>query len=228
MKIKSLSPLLALLFTVSVAQAQMELVHETERTMSFGIRPCFRLEFGKIEVDIIENVWKDFAKENFDAKLKKSKGEWTATSLNTAFMGEEPYAIYSTIEKNGDKTALTVWVDAGSYFLNRRDNRVSTQEMTRKLKQCYFDIRRAAIGKELKVAEDELKDLENRQKKLVRENDGLVKDIESWKSKIQRAEQDIVNNQQAQESNMGDQEVQRRKVEEVRRKLENVENEGRQ
>ena len=194
--------------------------------MSLGAKPCFRLEFDKVAVDIIENVWKDFAKENFDAKFKKNKGEWTATGLNSAFMGEEPYAIYSTIEKDGDESALTVWVDAGSYFLNRRDNRVSTQEMARTLKQCYFDVRRAAIGKALKAAEDELKDLENRQKKLVRENDGLVKDIESWKSKIQRAEQDIIKNQQAQESNIGEQEVQRRKVEEVRRKLDNVETEG--
>jgi hypothetical protein len=226
MKLKSLLPLLVMLLSVTVSSAQWDVVRETERMMSFGSRPCFRMEFANTDVAVIESVWKDFAKKNFAAKLKKSKGEWTATKLRSAFMGDSPYALYSTIEKDGDKAALNVWVDAGSYFLNRRENRGRTEEMARSLQQCYFDIRRASIGKELKMAEDKLKELEGRQKKLQKDNESLRKDIESWKSKIQKAEQDIVNNEQSQESNIVDQEAQRRLVEEVRRRLENVENEG--
>jgi sarcosine oxidase delta subunit len=226
MKIKSLLSLLFTLFCAAVAHAQWDVVRETERMMSFGSRPCFRMEFANTDAGVIESVWKDFAKKNFSAKLKKSKGEWTATKLRSAFMGDEPYAIYSTIEKDGDKASLNVWVDAGTYFLNRRDNRGRAEEMARSLQQCYFDIRRASITKDLKAEEDKLKELEGRQKKLQRENEALRKDIENWKSKIQKAEQDIVNNEQSQESNIVDQEAQRRQVEEVRRRLENVENEG--
>jgi len=226
MKLKFLLPLLLTLFCAVSAHAQWDVVRETERMMSFGSRPCFRMEFANTDAGVIENVWKDFAKKNFSAKLKKSKGEWTATKLRSAFMGDEPYAIYSTIEKDGDKASLNVWVDAGTYFLNRRDNRGRAEEMARSLQQCYFDIRRASITKDLKAEEEKLKELEGRQKKLQRENESLRKDIESWKSKIQKAEQDIVNNEQSQESNIVDQEAQRRLVEEVRRRLENVENEG--
>lgn len=226
MKSKSLLLVLfSFLFSV-VSHAQWDVVRETERMMSFGSRPCFRMEFANTDIGVVESVWKDFAKKNFNAKLKKAKGEWTATKLRSSFMGDNPFAIYSTIEKDGDKVSLNVWIDAGTYFLNRRDNKGRSDEMARSLQQCYFDIRRASITKDLKSEEDKLKELENRQKKLQKDGESLRKDIEAWKSKIQKAEQDIINNEQSQESNIVDQEAQRRQVEEIRRRLENVENEG--
>lgn len=221
----SLSSLLLTLFTLPLF-AQFDLVRETERMMSFGSRPGFRMEFVSTDLGTVEEVWKKFAKDNFNAKLKKTKGEWTAPKSKAAFMGEETFTIYSTVEKDGSRTALTVWIDAGSYFLNRKDSPGRTNEMVRTLRQCYLDIRRAAIGKELKAQESLIKDLENRQKKLAKDNDQLRKDIENWESRIQKAKQDIINNEQSQEANLVEQENQRRVLEETRRRLENVESEG--
>lgn len=223
---KNLLPLLIFVALALNLSAQFNPVRESERMMSFGSRPCFRMEFTNTDASIIEENWKKFAKDNFNAKLKKTKGEWTATKLRAAFMGDDMFAVYSTIEKDGPETALTVWIDAGSYFLNRRDNRVRTEDMLRSLRQCYYDIRRAAIGKELKTQENLVKELENKQKRLSKDNDDLRKSIESWESKIQKAKQDIVNNEQAQEANLVEQENQRRVVEETLRRLENVESEG--
>ena len=226
MKNKSLLLLLCSLFFSITAEAQWNVVRETTRMMSFGSRPCFRMEFADTDTKIIENTWKDFARKNFSAKLKKNKGEWAATKLRSAFMGEQPFAIYSTVEKEGNKSSLNVWIDAGTYFLNSRDNRGRAEEMMRSLQQCYFDIRRESISQELKDEENKLKDLEGTQKKLQRDNDALHKDIDSWKAKIQKAEQDLDNNVKSQESNLVDQEAQRRMVEEVKKRLSNVENEG--
>ena len=223
---KNLFPLLIFIALALNSSAQFNPVRESERMMSFGSRPCFRMEFTNTDASTIEENWKKFAKDNFNAKLKKSKGEWTATKLRADFMGDDVFAVYSTIEKDGPETALTVWVDAGAYFLNRRDNRVRTEDMLRSLRQCYYDIRRAAIGKELKTQESLVKELENKQKRLSKDNDDLRKSIESWESKIQKAKQDIVNNEQAQEANLVEQENQRRVVEETLRRLENVESEG--
>lgn len=223
---KNLLPLLIFTLFALKLSAQFDPVRESERMMSFGSRPCFRMEFASTDASTVEDVWKSFAKQNFNAKLKKSKGEWTATKLRAAFMGDDVFAIYSTIEKDGDKTALNVWVDAGSYFLSRRDNRTRTEEMIRSLRQCYYDVRRAAIGKELKAQENQLKELESKQKRLDKENEDLRRSIESWESKIQKAKQDIVNNEQTQEANLVEQENQRRLVDETRRRLENVESEG--
>ncbi|MDO8366306.1 MAG: hypothetical protein Q7T20_05870 [Saprospiraceae bacterium] len=223
---KALLPLLLFAAFALKLSAQFELVRESERMMSFGSRPGFFMEFVNTDAGVVEEVWKKFAKDNFKAKLKKSKGEWTANKLRAAFMGDDVFTLYSTIEKNGDKTSLNVWVDAGSYFLNRRDNKNSTEEMVRMLRQCYFDVRRAAIGKDLKMQENQLKALENKQKKLSKDNDELRRSIESWESRIQKARQDIVNNEQSQETNLVEQENQRSLVEETRRRLENVESEG--
>ncbi len=226
MKNKSLLILLcSVLFSIT-AQAQWNVVRETTRMMSFGSRPCFRMEFADTDIKSIEKIWRDFAKKNYNAKLKKSKNEWTATKLRAAFMGDLPFAIYSTVEQEGNKASLNVWIDAGTYFLNSRDNRSRADEMMRSLQQCYFDIRRESISGDLKDEENKLKDLENTQKKLVRDNETLRKDIESWKAKIQKAEQDLVNNTKSQESNLVDQDAQRRAVEEVNKRLKNVENEG--
>lgn len=214
-----------LLFSLNLL-AQYNPVRESERTMSFGSRPCFRMEFTNTEASVLEDVWKKFAKDTFHAKLKKAKGEWVATKLRAAFMGDEDFSLYSTIEKNGDQVALNVWVDAGAYFLNRRDSRVRTEEMLRTLRQCYFEVRRAAIGKELKMQENQLRELENKQKRLSKENDDLLKNIETWESKIQKARQDIINNEVSQETNLVEQENQRRLLEETLIRLENVENEG--
>ena len=225
MKIKVFFFLFCSVFFISGLYAQWNVVQETQRLMSFGSRPCFRMEFSGTDTKVIEGVWRDFAKKNYNAKLKKKKGEWYATKVQSSFMGSNEFSIYSTVESEGSKNSLNVWVDAGAYFLSSRDNSSRAEEMMRSLRQCYYDIRRAAIQDDLDDEEKKLKDLENKQKKLVRENESLHKDIENWKSRIQKAEQDLVNNVQDQETNLVDQDAQKRIIEEVKQRLNNVENE---
>lgn len=228
MPIRNVFSALILLFAVQLLFAQRgQVVLETQRSMSFGTRPCFRLEFDNAETGLVEDSWKKFAKDRFGAKLKKDKksGEWTASKVNSPVFGET-VTLYSTVEKMQRGAALNVWADYGSYFLNRRDNAGNTEEVARSLRECYYDIRRSVIGQELKVEEDKLKDLEKKQKTLTKDNESLRKDIEDWKMKIRKAEEQIANNEKMQESNLVDQDGQRRLIEEIKRRLENVENEG--
>ena len=227
MHMKFLFPFLLLLLSASALTAQWNTVIETERMMSFGSRPSFRLEFTNTSAGTVEDMWKDYAKKNFGAKLKKDKksGEWAATGLKSAMMGEDAFSIYSTIEKNDANAAINIWFDAGSYFLSRRDNPGRTEEVSRALRQFYVDVRRAAITDELKAQEDKLKDMDKKQKSMQKDNDSLRKDIETWKAKIAKAEDDIVKNEREQEQNLVNQEAQRRAIEAVRQRLNNVENE---
>lgn len=227
MCIKRMFPLLLLILAATAASAQWNVVIETERMMSFGSRPGFRLEFTNTETGTVETLWKDFVKENFKGKLKKDRktDEWVATGLKSAMMGDDAFGIYSTIEKTDKGSALNVWIDAGSYFLNRRDNPGHTEEVTRSLRQFYLDVRRSAIGQEMKEEENKLKELEAKQKKLAKDNDNLHKDIDSYKAKIKKAEEDLVKNNKDQETTILDTEAQRRQIEAVKRRLDNVENE---
>lgn len=211
----------------SIASAQWNVVQESDRNMSFGSRPAFRMDFANADAGMVEDLWKDFAKKAYAAKLKKDKksGEWAANGLKSAVMGDDPFSIYSTIEKTSNGSVLTVWYDAGTYFLNRRDNAGRAEEVSRSLKTFYYDVRRATIAKEVKVEEDKLKDLEKRQKSLQKDNDSLRKDIENWKAKIKKAEEDIVKNEQDQEVTIKDQETQRKSILSVQERMKNVENE---
>jgi hypothetical protein len=211
----------------STLSAQWNMVQETERNMSFGSRPCFRLEFAKADPSLVEDLWKDYVKNNFKGKLKRDKGsgEWFATGLKSNMMDGDVFGVYSTIDKSDKGTVLTVWIDAGTYFLSRRENSGKTEEVSRSLRTYYFDVRRAQIGKEIKDQEAKLKDMDLKQKKLQKENESLRKDIEAYKAKLKKAEDDVVKNEKDQETTILDTEAQRKVLEDIHRRLDNVENE---
>ncbi|MFN4081129.1 MAG: coiled-coil domain-containing protein [Saprospiraceae bacterium] len=221
--------LVSFLFTtLTPLLAQFGPVQEVEKNMSFGMRPCFRLDIPGAEPRMVEDMWKEFARKNFNAKLKKDKksGEWVANQLNSPIIGATPFSIYSAVEKSGkENAAINIWFDLGSGFLNRRDHARSADEMSRLLRQFYFDVRRVVINNEIKAEEDKLKALDARHKKLVKDLDALNKDIENYKARIKKAEEDIVKNQRDQESALKDMDNQRRTIEEVRVRLQNVERE---
>lgn len=236
MRYKILFFLLSLL-SVSVAFGQQTptvapaVVLETERMMSFGSRPAFRMEFANASTKMLEDIWKDFTKKNFSAKLAKNKknNEWVSPGVNAAFMGAEPFTLYASFDKVGANGAgATIWFDQGTSFLSRSVNAARTDEAIRTLKQYYLDVRRAVVSEEVKAEEDKLKDLDSKYKKLQRENAGLRKDIEEWKAKIQKAEAEIVTNEKAQEMTLADQENQRKNIEATRKRLQNVDSEIRQ
>jgi hypothetical protein len=206
--------------------AQVGVVSETERSMSMGARPCFRLEFSGAKDDLVLDVWKDFLKKQFNAKFKKGKNnEYLSASVKSSLIGSDPFNIIAVPEKSGDNAAITIWFDMGTYFLNRRDNARATDEATRILRSYYFDVRRAILAKALKMEEDKMKDLETKQRRLLKDNESLHKDIESYKAKIKKAEDDIVQNQRDQEATTADMEAQRRAIEAARDRMNNVENE---
>lgn len=206
--------------------AQVTVVQETNKQMSFGIRPGFTIAFPNTDQKLVDNVWADFVKNNFGGKLKKGKkGEKSATGLRSPSVSAGEFSLYSTTEKIGDGAQMDVWFDAGSFFLNRMDDPARTNETKTLLTRFYYDVRRAAVGQEVKAEEDRMKELENRQKKLQRENATLLKDIENYKAKLKKAEEDLVQNQKDQESTIIDIEKQRQNVEQARLRQGNVENE---
>lgn len=219
--------LLLFLFLGFTAVLPAQVVRETERMMSLGSRPGFQINFLNADAGMVEDMWVDFVKKNFSGKLKKDRKskEFTAVGLKSPMVGADPFTLYSTIEKNGDNVTLTAYFDRGASFLSRSNDPRGAQEVTNALRQFYFDVRRAVIGREIKAQEDKVKELESRQKKLQRDNENLHKDIENYKARIKKAEEDLVKNQKEQEATLVDTEAQRRAVEQTRKRLDNVENE---
>lgn len=223
--------LLFCLTTLFVTAQTPNVVLETERMMSFGSRPCFRMEFANATPRMVEDIWKDFAKKNFAAKVSKNKksDELMAAGLRASFMGSDPFTLYAVIDKVGTNgTGISVWFDQGTAFLSRSNNSARTNEAVAMLKQFYLDVRRAVIGQEVKTEEDKLKDMDTKYKKLQRDNASMRKDIEEWKAKIKKAEDEILTNEKSQETTLADQETQRKAIEETKKRLQNVDTEIRQ
>lgn len=205
------------------------IVQEAERSMALGSRPCFRIDFAKTDEDFVEKLWKNFVKDQFDAKLKKDKkaAEWSALGVESSAISNDKFDIYSRVEGyGGDGATLLVWFDVGSYFLNRRDASERTNSAVDVLKQFYYNVRREIITKELEKEEDKQKDLEKKLRNLQKDKTDLEKDIENFKAKIKKAEDDIVQNGKDQEKANVEIEQQRRAVDMVRQRLSNVEKEN--
>ena len=224
MRIKIILPVLVLLSTAAVLSAQ-QIVKETEKRMSFGNRPCFRIEFPNANTATLEEQWKDWAKRNHDAKLKKKGGELYATDLTAKKMGGT-YSVYSTIEKTTGGAALNVWFDLGESFLNSRDNPSLARDATTALEKFYYDIRRVTYDEEIQKEEEKLKQLEDQNKTMDKSALTLQKNIDGYKAKIQEAEAQIADLARNQETVLLNIEAQRRRIEEMKNRKLNVESEG--
>ncbi|MFN0013551.1 MAG: hypothetical protein ACKVU2_03305 [Saprospiraceae bacterium] len=214
------------LFFAPELAAQINRVSEVEKSMSFGTRPGFALNFSNTDKRVVEDVWADFVKENFDSKLKKGKkDERTAAECSSIAVSAGNFTLYSYVEKVGDGTQITTWFDTGAFFLNRNDDAGRTEEVKALLTRFYYDVRRAAISLEVKAEEDKLRDVESRIKRLKRDNDNLHKDIANFKAKLKKAEEDLVQNQKDQETSLIDMDRQRGALDEAQKRRDNVENE---
>ena len=225
MKIKTFFALLFLSANAVLLSAQKN-VRETEKMMSFGSRPGFRIEFPGATTSLVEDQWKDWAKKHYSAKMKKKGGELSATELKSAAMGADEFSMYSAVEKTSDGAALMVWFDMGSAFLNSRDNPGRAREVSSALQQFYYDVRRSTYDVQVKNEEKKLKDLEERNKTMEKNTIALQKNIEDYKAKIKKAEDDIVKLSKDQENGLINIENQRKVIEEVKQRKMNVESEG--
>jgi dihydroxyacetone kinase DhaKLM complex PTS-EIIA-like component DhaM len=232
MQIRIILSFLFLLAFVHVLPAQFgtpastDVVVETEKVMSFGKRNGFKLDFPGSSTTLIEKMWKDWAKKNHSANLKKDtkSGELVAHNLK-AKMGDN-YSVYSKVEKSADGATLMVWFDLGSSFLNSKDNPDLTKDAKNALRQFYYDCRRATVSENVKAEEAKLQEMEKKQKILQETNLTLQKSIEGYKARIKKAEEDLAKNTLAQETNLSDMEAQRKKIEQMKLRQNNVESEG--
>lgn len=200
-------------------------VSEVERLMSVGSRPAFRVDFPQADAKRVEKLWKEFAKDQFDAKLKSQKktDELVAYGVESSIVSSDPCDIYSLVESTGKASStLYVWISLGAYFLNSKDNPDRSKNVAAALERFHLAVRRDVIEDDLKNEEEKLKDLEKKLKKLEKEKADRLQDIEDYKAKIKKAEEDIVTNGKNQEAATLEIQNQQKNVEEVRKKLEAI------
>jgi hypothetical protein len=223
MQIQTILPLLYLFTTAAILPAQPN-VQETNKVMSFGNRPCFRIEFPGASTSILEEEWKDWALKNHSAKLKKKAGELYATELKSKQTGEQ-YAVYSTIESTSGGAALNVWFDLGQSFMNSRDNPSLAKDAKNALQKFYYDIRRTTYDDDIKKEEAKLKQMEDQNATMEKNALTLQKTIDDYKAKIKKAEESLAQLAKNQEAGLLNAENQRKRIEDMKKRKTNVESE---
>lgn len=195
-KLFSLSFFAFLLLSTTALSAQDVSIAQRDAIMSLGSRPSYTLRFDGIKDSKVEDLWKDFVKDNFDKKAKKNRKtkEFAALGASAKSIHAEEFDLYSKVEGSKTDATLTLWIDLGSNFLNAKDNGQSSEELEGYLRAFNNEVEKWKAAEQVEVEKDALKDLENELNKLKSKNDDLHKEIDNYREKIRKAEQEIKEN----------------------------------
>lgn len=180
--------------------AQQPAVRESDRQMSSGVQNCLIMDLPKYDIDMMEDVWKDFIKP-YNGKTKKDKvlKGWFTEKADISDIGKATkVGIYLQLEEKSNMVQVSSWWDLGPDGFLTSKNGSAYAATVNFLQQYAQQCKIRSIEIRLAAAEKELKSLENDQTKLEKQNKNLHEDIEDWKSKIAKAEKEIVENEQKQ------------------------------
>lgn len=211
--------LILFLFTSVAGFAQ---IGERNQAMSQGTHNALYVEFSETTDKLVNKVWEDFIKDNYNAKSKwnRKDDEWFTDEADIPALGlGKTVDLYAQAkEKNGEVT-FYLWVDLGGTYLTRMENPERFTEAEKILRRFIAVVEKETIRQELAAEQKKLEDLESDLKKLKSANERYNKDIEKAKEAISKAEASIVKNQEDQEKTQQQIEDQKKAVDEVNQRL---------
>ena len=227
MQTKSILSTLTFLALLLFAGAQTLLAQVSDARMSHsrGNNDALILSLPTADHKLVKDLWKDWVKDQFDAKVKgvkKGKGEEAA--LNFSMPGVNPggkvdmYSVVQKTDKNGSE--LIVWIATGDHYVSPDEDRGEYYEAEKTLMRFALDVSREQIGMELEDQQDKLKDLEKELERLRKDKEGYEKDIRNAEQAIEDARAKIERNLIDQENKAQEIERQIDEVEAVRRRKE--------
>jgi hypothetical protein len=175
-------------------------VYESSREFSAGPANALVIELPGVSEKMADKVWKDYLGK-FGGKtkrMKEIKGYATTGTEIYAVAGYEKINLYSRLEDNRSRSALTVWFEKPSGMLRSDIDPRGYKEAVNFLQDYGMQVHIAQVEEELGNEEKQLKQLERDLDRLKKDQAGFEKDIESARERIARAEKQIAENQQQQ------------------------------
>lgn len=209
---------LSIAYTISgIAQ-----VGERNQAMSLGTHNALYVEFSEVSEKLVNSVWEDFVKENYNAKSKwnRKADEWLTENADIPALGlGKTVGLYAQAKEKSGEVTFYLWVDLGDTYLTRMDNPERFAEAEKILHRFMAEVEKETIRQDLAAQQKKLEDLESDLKKLKSANERYNKDIEKAKEAISKAEASIVKNQEDQEKTLQQIEDQKKAVEAVNQRL---------
>ncbi|MEZ4905915.1 MAG: hypothetical protein R2822_31195 [Spirosomataceae bacterium] len=217
-------PLLSLLLGLGAsAMAQfIPQIKQYDAVMSEGVRPVYEMRIENTQYKRLRDVWKDYAKETFNKRLKGRSGEYNATNITSPLISSNKFDLFSTVEESGNDAVLKVWFKTGDIFLSAATDSLHNASAIETLTRFYKEVRKDQATDAVTAEEENLKKAERDLTNLIDNNASLKKGIEDYKEKIKKAEQAIIENEKLQIEVRKTIENRRTTLEEVRAKLKKI------
>jgi len=203
-------------------QIPVQNVSVDDKPMSLGVEPSYTLYVRDMKDKDVHNKWKDFIKENGNAKGKKVKGakhELRFEQANLYEIGSGKIDVYSTVFKSGDDSELVAWFIVDDRFLGPNVDDATSQKAQAFMQKFGVYLEKLKVEDEIEHEEDELKDRRKEYEKLQKEKRKLEDKIEGWRRDIEEAERKIVENLSDQETKTDEIKTQEEKTRRVKAKL---------
>jgi len=209
--------LLFIVFTTFTLSAQT--VTEQSTSMSLGKQNAFYLELDQTNMDVAEDVLKDFVKEYGKLKRNRKAKEYYSSEITISQInGNDPFNLYVKLDEKMDMVATYLWVDLNGRFADSVEDPQVAEGAMEFLKKYYIMVQKERLNRLMEEEEDNFKDLEKDLKKLIKEN-------EKFHDKIEDAKEEIIKNEKNIEENLQFQEEQRMKIERQKQLLEEIKKE---
>ena len=208
-----------LLLNYSQLQAQ---VYEQTLSMSQGPQKALSLELANADEKLVADVWKNFMKDFYDAKVKwdRKAKEYFADNADIPAIGlGNTVDVYATTDQKGSNTTINVWFDLGGAFLSSREHPDRFDEGEKLLLRFALEVAREKTRQEVSAENDQLRKLQKELERLQANKERSQKEIERAQEAIKKAEADIVQNEKDQVDMLEKIAEQEKAVEAVKQRL---------
>jgi hypothetical protein len=217
-----------LLLLILAAATLTGQVTDQNQLMSRGNHDALVLELPSADARLVENLWKDWLKDNFRVKTSKTRRvkHDELTSPNFRLPGVSAGSkvdLYSLVEEVGKGSQLTVWIATPRGYVSPDLDPGQYVEAEKMLMRFALAVSREQIAGDVEAEENTLKNLEKDLDRLQRDKQRAEESIAEARRRIERLEEDIARNLVEQDLMQQEIAAQLQVVEDTKRKLREYE-----
>lgn len=185
-------------------------------SMSQGTKDAVSLDLPTAEHRMVERLWTDFVKDNFDNRNKKNRRSREMEALNISIPLVSTTGnvdMYSVVNERGDGSELVVWIATNQGYVSPTETPDRYIETEKFLLRFALDVARAQLDEQIEDQEKDLRDMERDLGRMENEQERSRRAIEQARERIAEEERNI-------EQNIADQEAMRQQMETQRQLIQ--------
>ncbi|MEL6669206.1 MAG: hypothetical protein AAFO91_08235 [Bacteroidota bacterium] len=216
--LKKFGSLLALLVMFAMAGYSTLNAQVNARTLSMsqGVKDAVTLDLPTADQRMVERLWTDFVKDNFDNRNKRNRRSKEMEALNISIPLVSTTGnvdMYSVVNERGEGSELVIWIATNQGYVSPTETPDRYIETEKFLLRFALDVARAQLDEQIEDQEKDLRDMERDLGRMENEQERSRRAIEQARERIAEEERNI-------EQNIADQEAMRQQMETQRQLIQ--------